>query len=378
MSAFHHLSRTMSACRRLSILGIGIMATVFFLIACTVTLPEPAALPSAAPAETAALRISTTTDFIADWVSEVGGPQVSVTPILPTGADPHHYQPGPQDVALWSQADLVYQVGLGLEANWVTDLIEATHDGNTKVIAVGELVDVLTTDHAHHDEHDDAHHDEHDDAHHDEHDDAHHDEHDDAHHDEHDDAHHDEHDDTHAAEYPDPHFWLDPVRVQAVVTAIALHLSDLAPEHAEAFQARAVAYNTELDALHTWISAQVEHIPAEARLLVTGHDFMLYFAQRYGFTMVGSMTGDTDTAHAHEAPAHDLATLAEQISELGIKAIFVEHGHQHELAQRIAEEANLQQEVRFLLVSLGSPGSGADSYIDMMRTNTETLVEALQ
>ena len=182
----------------------------------------------------------------------------------------------------------------------------------------------------------------------------------------------------HADAYPDPHFWLDPVRVQDVVTAIALHLSDLAPEHAEAFQARAVAYNTELDALHTWISAQVGHIPAEARLLVTGHDFMLYFAQRYGFTMVGSMTGDTDTDHAHEAPAHDLAILAEQISELGVKAIFIEHGHQHELAQRIAEEANLQQEVRFLLVSLGSPGSGADSYIGMMRTNTETLVEALQ
>ena len=317
--------------RKFIIRGIGIGAAVCLLIACTaISIPEPNEF-SAAATPVSSLRIATSTGFIADWVSHVGGNQMTVTPILPEGADPHDHLPGPQDVALLSQSDLVYQVGLGLEAAWVTDLIENVNGDSTRVIAVGELVDVLSAD-----------------------------------------------PDEPAAEHPDPHFWLDPLRVKSVVSAMATHLSDLEPAQAVVFQERAAAYNAELDALHAWILVQVESIPAEQRLLVTGHDFMQYFAQRYGFAVVGSMTGDTSTDHAHEAPAHDLAELVLHMQELKVRAIFTEYGHENELAQTIAEEVDIQAVIPLYTGSLGPQGSGADSYIGMMRANVEALVEALQ
>ena len=252
---------------------------------------------------------------------------MTVIPILPAGTDPHDYLPGPQDVALLSQSDLIYQVGLGLEAAWITDLLENIQDGSTKVIAVGELVDVLSAD-----------------------------------------------PEESAAEHPDPHFWLDPVRVKSVVTAMATHLAALEPAQAEVFQERAAAYNTELDELHSWILVQVESIPVEQRLLVTGHDFMQYFAQRYGLEVVGSITGDTDTDHAHEAPAHDLVELSMQMQDLGVRAIFTEYGHENRLAPRIAEEAGIHKVIPLYTGSLGPQ----DSYVGMMRANVEALVQALQ
>ncbi len=306
--------------------SIGVLAAVQLLVACTtISIPEPSDAAS-----DATLRVAASTGFVADWVSHVGGDQTEVIPILPEGADPHTYTPGPQDVALFSQSDIAYVVGLGLEAAWIADLLENAAAGNVRVVAVGELVDVLAAD-----------------------------------------------PDEPAEMHPDPHFWFDPLQVKSVVAAMATHLSELQPAQAEVFQERAAAYNAELDGLHSWISTQVEHIPAERRLLVTGHNFMQYFAHRYGFTVVGSLTGDTDTDHAHEAPAHDLAELTTHMQDLGVGAIFTEYGHESELAPRIAEEVGIQT-VTLYTGSLGPPGSGADSYIGMMQANVAALVEALQ
>ena len=162
------------------------------------------------------------------------------------------------------------------------------------------------------------------------------------------------------------------------MSAIAATLSEMDPTQAELFRENAAAYNKELEDLHAWISAQVESIPGENRILVTGHSFMQYFAQRYGFEVVGTVTGNTDTDHAHEAPAHDLADLATNMKEMEIRAIFTEYGHDSELAQRVTEEAGRRSVTPLFTGSLGPEGSGADSYIGMMMRNVEALVEVLQ
>ncbi len=320
----------MLTCLRLCGLGILVTAAACLLIACVADARgEPGGFP-ATETPASLLRIATSTGFLADWVAQITGDRMTIVSILPDGADPHDYQPGPQDVALLSQSALVYQVGLGLEATWIADLVENAN-GGAKVIATGDLVDVLAAD-----------------------------------------------PDETAAEHPDPHFWLDPLRVKSVVSAMALHLAELEPGQAEFFQERAAAYNAELDELHSWILVQVESIPPERRRLVTGHDFLQYFAQRYGFAVVGSIAGSTDTDHAHETPVHDLADLATQMQELDIRVVFTEYGHENEMAHTIAEETGLQAVVPLYTASLGPQGSGADSYVGMMKANVEALAEALR
>ena len=346
---------------------------MFVLIACT---PAAVPQPDSSVAELASedlLQVATSTAFVADWVARVGGDQVTVVPILPEGADPHDYRPGPQDMVLLSHSALIFQVGLGLEESWFDQLIENVQEGGAEVIVLGEYVDVLTfgtnaTAETHEDEHeaDDAQ--DHGDAHDDE--DADHDE--EVHEDEGAHEHEDAHD--HGLEGVDPHFWLDPLQVQSVVSGIATHLARLKPVLAEVFQDRAAAYNAELDELHHWILEQVETIPAEQRLLVTGHEFLRYFAHRYDFEVVGSISGGTGTAHSHEVPAFELADLVTHMQEENVKAIFTERGHENEMAVRVAEEAGID-----LIVPLHASSLGSDnSYIGMMRENVQALVEALQ
>lgn len=332
------------------ILLVGI--TMSILIACTpVTTPQPGSLSGESVPESL-VQVATSTAFIADWVSQVGDDQVTVIPLLPEGEDPHDYRPSPQDIIVLSESDLIFQVGLGLEESWLAEFLSIAQEGGAEVIVLGEYVDVLSVQpHESAESHGEG-----------------------DHEDEGADDHAEGSEDEDHKEGVDPHFWLDPLQVKSVVTGIATHLSRLNPAMAEDFQMRAATYNTDLDELHSWILEQVQTIPAEQRILVTGHEFMRYFAYRYDFEVIGSISGSTDTAHSHEVPALELAELVAIMRERGVKAIFTEFGHESELAARAAEEAGIELVIPLYTGSLGPEGS----YISMMRANVLALVEALQ
>ena len=121
------------------------------------TVPPPAA-PSSSGQPAEKLSVVTTSNILADWVRAVGQDRVEVMPLLPPNADPHSYQPGAQDIARVADANLVFSVGLSLEAGWFEDLIENAANNPDAVIAVGEAVDPidfveLFDEHGHEDEH---------------------------------------------------------------------------------------------------------------------------------------------------------------------------------------------------------------------------------
>ena len=156
------------------------------------TAPTIAATATTAPTATPAgppVRVVATTNFVADWARAVGGDKVEVFGLLPVGGDPHSFQPGARDVAKVADADLVLTVGLGLEAEWLEDLVHNASADESKVVALGDFVDPLEFATADlHDDHMDDHGDEgHDDG---------HDDHDD-HEDDHGDEGHDDHMDDH-------------------------------------------------------------------------------------------------------------------------------------------------------------------------------------
>ena len=174
----------------------------------------------------------------------------------------------------------------------------------------------------------------------------------------------------------DPHFWFDPLRVQTAVTEIAARLSALDPAGADSYTANAASYNAKLDVLHSWTLEQVAQVPIEARLLVTSHDSLSYFAELYGFLVVGTVIPSTASTEV-EPTAEEMVELVHEIEEYGVGTIFGETTVSERLAKAIADETGAKL-VRLYSGSLGDEGSGAETFIGMLQVNVERIVEALK
>ena len=205
-----------------------------------------------------------------------------------------------------------------------------------------------------------------------------------GHDDDHDMAHDDDHDadedghDDHGHDHGehDPHFWFDPPRVKQAVNTIAERLSAADPEGQDFYRHNAAAYNVQMDGLHSWIGEQVATLPEDRRVLVTSHDSFQYFAQRYGFEVAGAIIPSITTEV--EPSAQDLAELIETIEHEGVPAVFTETIISDRLAQRVAEETGAKLVAGLYTGSLSEPDGDAGTYLDMMRHNTTTIVEALR
>ena len=184
---------------------------------------------------------------------------------------------------------------------------------------------------------------------------------------------HDEHGHDHGT--LDPHFWFDPIRVKAAVNEIAARLSAADPNNASVYYQNASDYAEQLDELHYWILDQVESVSPDRRLLVTSHDSFTYFAEAYGFEVVGLVIPSLAT-HVEPSAEH-IAGLIEVVREREIPALFGETTVSERLAQTIARETGAEL-FRLYSGSLGAEGSGADTYLTMVRTNVERIVEALK
>ncbi len=273
------------------------------------------------------ISIVTTSNIVADWVANVGGDRVSVVPLLPVGTDPHTFQPGAADVARVARARLVFTVGLGLEREWLTRLLTNAATDTSRVIALGDYVQAIPVETGG------------------------------------------------SPEVPfDPHFWWDPVRVQMAVSEILGRLIAADPAGTETYRSNAAAYTEELDQLNTRIIDFTAMIPSLNRKIVSSHENMQYFAQRYGYESVGSIFPGIDT-EKEPSPA-ELGQLATTIRQMGIGVIFTETVVNDRLARSIASETGAKV-VRLYSDSLGPPQSGADTYIDMMNVNTQAIYQAL-
>ena len=135
------------------------------------------------------------------------------------------------------------------------------------------------------------------------------------------------------------------------------------------------SYLAELAELHRDITESLEVVPAARRKLVTNHDSLGYFADRYDFEVIGTVIPATTTL-AEPSPA-DLEELAHVIEENEVPAIFAEALHGAGEAAALAEHLDGVTIASLYTGALGEAGSGAESYVSMMRHNASTIAEAL-
>lgn len=262
-----------------------------------------------------------TINIIADMVSNVAGDRIEVFSLLPVGGDPHLYEPIPGDVQKIAQSDLVFYNGFNLE-KWLEELLQNA-GGNRPAFAVTKGLEPRR----------------------------------------------DKRGD------PDPHLWMDVHNAVRYVENIRDFLIDFDPEGAELFRARAKEYLAELQELDKWVKEQVAAIPPMNRKLVTTHDAFRYFGERYSFKVVGTIWGITTE---DEPSAQEVARLADSIKAEKVIAVFIETTVNPKLMEQVAREAGVKLGPKLYGDSLGLPGSGADNYIGMTKTNVLAMIEALK
>jgi ABC-type Zn uptake system ZnuABC Zn-binding protein ZnuA len=174
----------------------------------------------------------------------------------------------------------------------------------------------------------------------------------------------------------DPHFWLDPVLVKTYVANIRDGFIQLDPSGKDVYLKNAETYSAGLDSLDLWIRSQVDLIPPARRLLVTNHESLGYFADRYGFQIVGAII--PNVSPDAEPSAAQMADLIQRIRAAGAKAIFLETGANPQLADQIARETGCKIITDLYTHSLTPPGGVAPTYVEMMKHNVSVIVEALK
>ncbi|NLT34470.1 MAG: zinc ABC transporter solute-binding protein [Gaiellales bacterium] len=264
--------------------------------------------------------------FLADIAQNVAGDRLKVDVLLPSGVDPHSFQPSPADAGRVSVAHVVIVNGAGLEA-FLADLMNASGSQARVVEASAGLQPRLSRW-------------------------------------------------GDEAGESDPHFWLDPVMVKTYVDNIRDGLAAADPAGAAEYERNAAAYQVELDELNAWIVSQVQRVPSGRRLLVTNHENLGYFADRYGFQLVGTLLAGVSSGASPSA--QDLAKLEDDIRRLGVPAVILETGADPKLAQQVAQDTGARVVTEVHTHALGPAGGSADTYLDMMRHNVTVIVDALR
>jgi ABC-type Zn uptake system ZnuABC Zn-binding protein ZnuA len=275
------------------------------------------------------VKVMAVESFLADITRHVAGQRLQIDTLMPLGMDPHAYQPTPQDVARIAESQVLIINGAHFE-EWLAktlenagmhgSVIEASAGLTSRKPGTGEVID---PDHI-----------------------------------------------------GDPHFWLDPINVIKYVENIRDGLSAADPAGKAEYAQNAQNYISQLKDLDGWIKTQLEQIPPAKRLLVTNHESFGYFADRYGFTIAGTIIPSTSSEASPSA--RQMAALIDQVKQTGSKAIFLETGANPQLANQIAQETGAKVVTDLYTHSITAEGGEAPGYIEMMKHNVRLIVDALK
>lgn len=262
------------------------------------------------------LAVVATTTQVADLARHVGGDGVAVHQILPPNADPHGYEPRPSDARELERADLVLSSG-GEVDEWLSDLIE----GSGTEAAEVELSKSVRE------------------------------------------------------RKGDPHWWQDPRNAARAVPAVEAALIKADPAGRMEYERNAGAYIARLRKLDAAVADCIRKLPREARKLVTTHDALGYYADRYGLEVVGALIPSRSSQA--QPSSKDVNRLVDQIGEEDVKAIFPESSLGSKLEKAVSRESGATVGGKLWADTLGPEGSSGETYVKSIAANTRTIVKGL-
>ncbi len=281
--------------------------------------------------ESSSFKVLAVESFVGDIASQVVGDLSTVEVLIPAGVDPHSFEPTPQDVARISNCDVLIINGGGMEA-WLDPILQNT-PASALVITASQGIPFRVIQNT-------------------------------------------EDSTITSSSTGDPHFWMNPLNVKQYAYNIQDGLVSIKPEWQDTLARNTDLYINQLNELDAWIQNQVNTIPAAQRMLITNHEDLGYFADQYHFQIIGSIIPSFTSGSSPSA--RDIASLEDRIISMGVKAIFIETGSNPQIAQQVAADTGIIVVMGLYTHSLSDPSGPASTYIQMLKYDTQLIVESLK
>ena len=265
--------------------------------------------------------VLTTFTVLADIAKNVAGDHLEVASLTKAGAEIHGYEPTPRDIAAASEADLVLDNGLGLEA-WFAQFVDSVDVPHVVVSEGVEVMDITG--------------------------------------------------DVDAGK-PNPHAWMSPLNVQVYVENMVEAFSQLDPEHAEDYAAQGAEYTAQLQEVHDDLVAELETVPEEQRSLVTCEGAFSYLARDVGLSEQYIWPVNAE----QQATPQQIAAVIDHVDAQDVPAVFCESTVSDAPMQQVVEATDAQFGGTLYVDSLSAPDGPVPTYLDLLHHDADTIVEAL-
>ena len=272
------------------------------------------------------LHVVVTLSFFEDMVNRIGGERVEVNALVPVGVEPEDYEPSPGDIRAIEDAHRFIYNGLNME-RWLSQVVTDLEErDNFHALAEKRDFDVIPLP------------------------------------------------EGPFKGDPDPHLWTNVKNAKQYVEEIATVLQEADPDNEDYYEHRLEEYREELTELHQWIATQVEKIPEDQRKLITSELCFQYFAKEYGF----SHDAIWPINAPEEGTTAQIVRIVEVIEKEEVPVVFVENQVDPRAMEQVSQEAGVPVGGVLYSDSLSEPGEGGETYMEMMRSNTEQIIKMLK
>jgi manganese/zinc/iron transport system substrate-binding protein len=288
------------------------------------------------------IRVLSTTAMIDDIVGRVGKDRIVHIPLISGEIDPHSYELVKGDDEKLARARIIFYNGLGLEHG---ASLRYQLESHPHAVAVGEAVKSSDPDQIIYVDH-----------------------------------------------QSDPHIWMDIALWSEIIPSIVEALSIVEPESRSFFQANGDELQSQMLEMHKQVAQELQQVPEAKRYLVTSHDAFNYFTRAYLATP--DETTQAEWQIRFEAPeglapdgqlgATDIQQIVEHLSLYKIQVIFAESNVSRDSLKKIINACQrkgltvtIAQGVLFA-DAMGGIGSGAETYLNMVRHDADVLIAAWQ
>ena len=262
-----------------------------------------------------------TASIFADMAEVIGGDLIQVESIVPIGGDPHIYEPTPKAAKLAADADLILRNGLTFEG-WLNELIDNSGT-DALIVRITEGIQPIES--------------------------------------------------STYENSSDPHAWMDAQNGLIYLENIKNALSQIDSSNADIYEFNHNVYRQQLIDVDTFIERSIRSIPLSQRVLITSHDAFRYYGNRYGIKVEALLGTSTDA----EEQTSDIIRLSKVIKENNIPAVFIESTVNPKVLKQLAVDNKVVIGGQLFSDSIGDEESDAPTYLDMLKYNTTTIVNAL-
>ncbi len=277
------------------------------------------------------LQVVTSFTIIEDIAREIGGENVEIHNLVPTGTDPHEYEPLPLDIKKTTDADILFYNGMNLEggeSGWFFKMIDSVGQNEENVFSLTEGVEPMYLS-----------------------------------------------SDDGTEEEVNPHSFIDP----AVGIIMAENMRDAFiktdPDRKDYYQEKAEEYIEKLKEIDKKYEDVITSIPEEKRVLVTSERAFQYMATHYGLKEGYIWAVDTEENGTPE----QIKTLIQFIDENQVPVLFIESNVDERPMETVSRETGIPIfEKPIYSDEIGKPGDEVDTYIKYLNYNIKIIEDGLK